>query len=119
MTGKMAICTGARPSSVRARCSGRNTASAAGQSSGSRSPEAAAAALGTGQRNAGFQCAQGFVRTDGECFVERALVRPANKNEAPHLPAMVDDCTARRMLVDKGLSQGSGTPELATGKAVC
>ncbi len=50
---------------------------------------------------------KGFVRTDGEGFVERVLARPANEGEAPHFPAMVSDCTARRVLADKGLSSAA------------
>ncbi len=66
--------------------------------------------------NKGGRCLLGckeFVRTDGEGFVERVLARPANEGEAPHFPAMVSDCTARRVLADKGLSSAANRACLA------
>ena len=44
---------------------------------------------------------KGFIRTDGDGYVERVLARPANEGEAPHFPALVAGRTARRVLADK------------------
>ncbi|MBC6413136.1 MAG: transposase [Hyphomonadaceae bacterium] len=47
---------------------------------------------------------KGFWRSDGEGYVERVLVRPANEGEAPHLPHLLKGCTAVRVLADKAYS---------------
>ena len=47
---------------------------------------------------------KGFMRCDGEGFVERVMVRPANESEAPHFGAMVEGCTSERVLADKAYS---------------
>lgn len=56
---------------------------------------------------------KGFLRTDGDGFVEHVLARPANEGEAPHFPAMVEGCTARRVLADKGLASAANRAHLA------
>ena len=56
---------------------------------------------------------KGFIRTDGDGYVERALARPANEGEAPHFPALVAGCTARRVLADKGLTSAANRAHLA------
>ncbi len=56
---------------------------------------------------------KGFIRTDGDGYVERVLARPANEGEAPHFPALVTGCTARRVLADKGLASAANRAHLA------
>ena len=56
---------------------------------------------------------KGFIRTDGDGYVERVLARPANEGEAPHFPALVAGCTARRVLADKGLAGAANRAHLA------
>ena len=56
---------------------------------------------------------KGFIRTDGDEYVERVLARPANEGEAPHFPALVAGCTARRVLADKGLASAANRAHLA------
>ena len=41
------------------------------------------------------------------------LARPANEGEAPHFPALVAGCTARRVLADKGLASAANRAHLA------
>ena len=45
--------------------------------------------------------------------MERVLARPANEGEAPHFPALVAGCTARRVLADKGLASAANRAHLA------
>ena len=57
---------------------------------------------------------KGFIRTDGDGYVERVLARPANEGEAPHFPALVAGCTARRVLAsaaNRG-APGRGGPQV-------
>lgn len=55
----------------------------------------------------GFLGYKGFVHADGDVYVERVPVQPANEAEVPNSPTSVAGCTARRVPANKGLTSAA------------
>ena len=54
---------------------------------------------------------KGFIRTDRVCGAGAGAA--GERGEAPHFPALVTGCTARRVLADKGLASAANRAHLA------